>query len=98
MRANKVALTVLSIALFQSVLWTGLAQAKQQNDNHKGPRNSEAYLTREVRHELIGVPWYSVFDIIQYTVSGNDVTLMGAVTQPTVKTDAENAVKHIEGV
>jgi len=72
--------------------------AKQDESSHRGPRNSEAYLTREVRHELVTVPWYSVFDILKYKVNGNDVTLMGAVTNATVKTDAENAVKHIEGV
>lgn len=44
------------------------------------------------------VPWYSVFDILQYSVNGDDVTLTGAVVNPTVKTDAETAVKHIEGV
>ena len=78
------------------VLGTGMLNAQQ--DMHKGPGNSSAYLTREVRHELVQVPWYSVFDILQYSVNGNEVTLTGAVTQPTVKTDAENAVKHIEGV
>ncbi len=44
------------------------------------------------------VPWYTVFDILQYSVTGNDVTLTGEVTNPTLKSDAENAVKHIEGV
>jgi len=70
-----------------------------QQDARKGANgNNGAYLTREVRHELVQIPWYSVFDILQYRVNGNEVTLTGAVTQPTVKTDAENAVKHIEGV
>ena len=44
------------------------------------------------------VPWYTVFDNLQYSVNGNEVTLSGQVVQPTVKADAENAVKHIEGV
>ena len=44
------------------------------------------------------VPWYSVFDILQYKIAGNDVKLLGAVNNPTIKTDAENAVKQIEGV
>ena len=85
-------LTLLTLPL----LGTGMLKAQQ--DTHKGPGNSSAYLTREVRHELVQVPWYSVFDILQYSVKGNEVTLFGAVTQPTVKSDAENAVKHIEGV
>ena len=89
---------VFLILLFQPILGSPLAIARQDMQAHKGPRNSEEYLKREVRHELTMVPWYSVFDILQYSVSGNDVTLTGAVVNPTVKTDAENAVKHIEGV
>ena len=89
---------LLLLSLIVPAWAAGLARSNGQSDDHRGPRNSEAYLQREVRHELLGVPWYSVFDIIQYKVTGNDVTLMGAVTNPTVKSDAENAVKHIEGV
>lgn len=92
-------LTLLLLTALIAPAWAfACALSGPQNDMQRGPRNSEAYLTREVRHVLLGVPWYSVFDIIQYRISGNDVTLMGAVTNPTVKTDAENAVKQIEGV
>jgi hyperosmotically inducible protein len=55
-------------------------------------------LTREVRHELLMLPYYSVFDDLKYRVDGNTVTLLGAVINPTLKSDAENAVKRIEGV
>ena len=44
------------------------------------------------------LPWYSVFDNLSYRVDGDHVTLMGQVTRPTLKSDAEAAVKHIEGV
>lgn len=44
------------------------------------------------------VPYYTVFDILQYRVSGDNVTLTGAVTNPTLKSDAGGVVKHIEGV
>src|SRR6202140_1442805 len=93
MRLTKILLLTL---LALPVLGTGMLAAQQ--DAHKGPRNRDAYLIRQVRHELTQVPWYSVFDILQYSVKGNEVTLTGEVTQPTVKSDAENAVKHIEGV
>jgi hyperosmotically inducible protein len=80
-------------------LLTGAAvTAKQDATAQKGARNSTEYIKREVGHELAMVPWYSVFDIMKYNVTGDDVTLTGSVTNPTVKTDAENAVKHIEGV
>lgn len=55
-------------------------------------------ITREVHHELVTLPFYSVFDDLAYKVEGNTVTLYGAVTRPTLKTDAERAVRNIEGV
>jgi hyperosmotically inducible protein len=44
------------------------------------------------------LPWYSVFDNLAFQVNGDKVTLMGQVTQPTLKSDAEAVVKSIEGV
>lgn len=56
-------------------------------------------ITREVRHELVMLPFYGVFDNFSYQVSADGtVTLLGQVSRPTLKSDAENAVKHIEGV
>src|SRR5277367_3363004 len=81
---------VLLTLLVQPLLGTGRLSARQQMQDQKSPRNSDAYLTREVRHELTMVPWYTVFDNLQYSVQGNEVTLSGQVVQPTVKSDAEN--------
>ena len=64
----------------------------------RGSQNYENWLTREVGHQLIQVPWLSVFDNLQYSVSGSEVTLSGQVWQPVTKQDAETAVKGIEGV
>jgi hyperosmotically inducible periplasmic protein len=55
-------------------------------------------LVKEVRHELVMLPYYGVFDNLAYRVDGSTVTLMGQVTQPTLKSSAENVVKGIEGV
>lgn len=55
-------------------------------------------IAREVRHQLIMLPYLDVFDNLIYTVNGYDVTLKGQVTNPTLKKDAENVVKQIEGV
>lgn len=44
------------------------------------------------------LPYFGVFDSIEYQVSGDTVTLLGSVTRPALKSDAENAIKHIEGV
>jgi hyperosmotically inducible protein len=54
---------------------------------------------KEVRHELVMLPYYGVFDNLSYKVdSDGTVTLLGQVARPTLKSDAENAVKRIEGV
>src|SRR5437667_12879437 len=55
-------------------------------------------VTREVRHELVMLPYYGVFDNLAYRVDGSTVTLMGQVTKPTLKSDAGHVVKGIEGV
>ena len=55
-------------------------------------------ITREVRHELVMLPYYSVFDNLAYRVDGAKVTLFGQVTNPVLKDDAGNVVKKIEGV
>ncbi|MGA7931538.1 MAG: BON domain-containing protein [Candidatus Sulfotelmatobacter sp.] len=55
-------------------------------------------IIKEVRHELLMLPYFGVFDNIAYKVDGYSVTLLGQVVRPSLKSDAENAVKHIEGV
>ncbi|HTB13963.1 MAG TPA: BON domain-containing protein [Bryobacteraceae bacterium] len=55
-------------------------------------------IIKEVRHELVMLPYYGVFDNLAYRVDGTKVTLFGQVTKPTLKSDAERAVKKIEGV
>ncbi len=55
-------------------------------------------IQKEVRHELLMLPYVNVFDNLAYKVEGYKVTLMGQVTNPTIKIDAEKAVKSIEGV
>ena len=61
---------------------------------------AEAAIAKEVRHELLMLPWYSLFDDLEFSVQGRTVTLSGYVTSEhaVTKSDAENVVKHIEGV
>ena len=59
---------------------------------------AEDHLIKEVRHKLVMLPYYSVFDNLAYRVDGRTVTLEGQVLNPVVKPDAENAVKRIESV
>jgi osmotically-inducible protein OsmY len=66
--------------------------------NQAGSSRGTERITREVRHELVMLPYYGVFDNLAYKVEGPTVTLVGQVTRPTLKSDAENVVKRIEGV
>ena len=59
---------------------------------------AQARIQKEVRHELLLLPFFGVFDNLEYKVEGDTVTLLGAVTRPVLKSDAENVVKRIEGV
>jgi hyperosmotically inducible periplasmic protein len=89
------------LAFFSLVLVLGLAQgamaAKTQGPAPSSP-NYQAWLTNQVRHELVMLPFYSVFDNLEYKVEGTKVTLLGQVVRPNLKDDAGKAVKHIEGV
>ena len=62
--------------------------------NNGAPRS----LNDQVRHELIMLPYYSVFDNLNYKVDGSTVYLTGSVRLPVLKSDAEHAVKRLEGV
>jgi len=80
-----------------------LGQSQTGNNAHLAIRPgaqdaNEQHIAKEVRHELLMLPYYSIFDDLEFSVNDNSVTLLGAVTNPTLKKDAENAVKHIEGV
>jgi hyperosmotically inducible protein len=86
------ALLLLPLSLF----------AGQKNKEHNdafvpgGPGTSK--LAQEVRHQLVMLPYYSIFDDLAFRVDGSTVTLLGEVVTPTLKSDAEGVVKHVEGV
>src|SRR3954453_9274532 len=83
---------ILTGALFASVLFA------QHTDPYTSGKTDESRLIREVRHELVMLPYYGVFDDLGFTAQGETVTLVGEVVRPTLKSDAENVVKRIEGV
>jgi len=62
------------------------------------PGAGQDRVAREVRHELVALPYYGVFDNLLYSVDGGSVILSGQVTRPALKSDAGNVVKRIEGV
>lgn len=70
------------------------ASSQMSRDSSRG----EERLKEEVRHQLVMLPWYSVFDNLAYRIDGTTVILEGQVQRPSLKPDAESAVKRIEGV
>lgn len=74
------------------------AQAPSAKKPTKPEENYASSLPREIRHQLLLLPYYSVFDNITFTLKGAIVTLSGQVVRPTLKAHAEAAVKSIEGV
>lgn len=69
----------------------------QQSQTRDNTRLEESLKT-EVRHQLVLLPYLTVFDNLEYSVDGTTVTLQGQVVRPTLKSDAENVVKRVEGV
>jgi hyperosmotically inducible protein len=83
---------VRSLTLLLALVTVAAVVPAQQSDK---ARNN---LIREVRHELVMLPYYGVFDDLGYQVDGYTVTLTGYVRRPALKSDAENVMKGIEGV
>ena len=61
-------------------------------------RDGSAQMEKKVRHELVTLPYYGVFDNLAYKVEGSTVTLYGQVVRPSTRKDAERRVERIAGV
>jgi hyperosmotically inducible periplasmic protein len=93
---KRVLISTLVLALLSSGL---LAFARDDAQVRGLGSKGVQRIIKEVHHELVLLPYYGVFDNLAYKVdSEGTVTLLGQVTRPTLKSDAEAAVKHIEGV
>jgi hyperosmotically inducible periplasmic protein len=90
----KLKFPILLLSLF-ALVTLGAAQDAQRD---QPSAKSQERIVKEVRHELLMLPYFGVFDNIAFKVEGYNVTLLGQVVRPSLKSDAENVVKHIEGV
>ena len=91
--------SVLALPLIFSMV--AFASPTTQDNQAAGALHQKSIdrIYREVRHELVMLPFYGVFDNLAYKVDPDGtVTLIGQVSRPTLKSDAENVVKRIEGV
>jgi hyperosmotically inducible protein len=89
--------------IFMATSWVALGgeagqSAKPKSSGKQAPARAVARLEREALHELRLLPYYTVFDNLEFKVSGYQVELSGQVVRPTLKSDAEAVVKKIEGV
>jgi hyperosmotically inducible periplasmic protein len=78
------------------VLLAGAAVAEPTRVS--GQTREDQQISKQVRKELVTLPWYGVFDNLAYKIEGDTVTLFGQVVRPTTRSDAEWRISKIEGV
>lgn len=86
---------MIAVASLLAMVTLGTAQDAPRD---QPSAKSQERVVKEVRHELLMLPYFGVFDYIAFKVDGYNVTLLGQVVKPVTKSDAEGAIKHIEGV
>ena len=92
----KTALKNIALTLAAAVMLAPLAHATISASQSK---KGLVGLEKDVRHELVMLPYFGVFDNLEFQVNPDgEVVLTGQVTRPTLRSDAENVVKRIEGV
>jgi hyperosmotically inducible periplasmic protein len=87
---------VASAALFATCVTP--AQTSAPRNPARPAENATTNLSREIHHQILALPFYSVFDSINFVLEGHKVTLTGQVLRRTLKEHAQAAVKSIEGV
>ena len=94
MAANRRFLIAVLLAAMPFASLPNMFAAPQKQTEPKAEQN----LIKEVRHQLVLLPYYSVFDNLAFQVQGSKVILMGQVVRPSLKSDAAGVVKNVEGV
>jgi hyperosmotically inducible periplasmic protein len=95
-KADRLAIAVCLLALGFTA--AGALQAQRQTETKPENSNEPPALWREIHHQLLVLPFYSVFDHIEFTIKGPDIILSGQVLRPTLKENAEAVVRSLEGV
>ena len=81
----------LAVGLFSLMLAASVALAGTPGEEQKKTLD-------KVRKELVTLPYYGVFDNLEYKIEGDTVTLSGQVLRPTTRQDAERRVTKTVGV
>lgn len=86
------------LAVLAMVVASGATTLAAPGGHNAQQTRSEVQLAKEVRHQLVMLPYLTLFDNLEYKVEGSTVTLSGYVVNPSLKPDAGRVVKNIEGV
>ena len=98
-KTEKFSITLLLIAVCLAMPLTGMASQKQLQSGGLDGGHTTALIADEVRHQLVTLPYYNVFDWLEAEVLPDDtVILEGQVTRPILKSDAEARVRSLESV
>lgn len=89
----KTPIVAIAMAAILLIAAQGVRAADTNNES-----TDQQTLSKNVRHALVTLPFYGVFDNLEYSVNGSEVVLSGQVVQPVMKHDAESAAKHVAGV
>ncbi len=101
---------LLCIVFMAMPLAVAQSQAPQQQNGSQNQNNNQVFLAgpenatqlaRQIRHNLLTLPYYSIFDDLYFNVNGSVVTLGGACPpEPPwdIKSEAAAAVKQVKGV
>ena len=86
---------MLALAAAVVIATSGALAAPKTADETE---QSYEQVVKKVRHELVTLPYFGVFDNLAYKVEGDTVTLYGQVVRPSTRKDAERRVAKIKGV
>src|SRR5262249_53794087 len=84
------------LPMTKAILLCLLASFAQRSQTYS--HKAQARIVKEVRHQILMLTDFDVFDNIAFKLNGYNVTLVGQVRQPLLKSEAERVVKKIEGV
>jgi hyperosmotically inducible protein len=100
------ALTIMALAFTSLSAFAAPAPQKKSKKSRlesrpraEGEAADRDYLVKEIRKELVTLPFFGVFDWLEGKVEPDGtVYLAGQVTRPTLKKDAQRRVEKVEGV
>jgi hyperosmotically inducible protein len=90
---NKIRNKMVALAAVLAIATSAVVAAPKAID-----QQGDQPVAEQVRHQLLKLPYYGIFDNLAYKVEGGTVTLYGQVVQPITRSDAEARVKRIKGV